>query len=568
MPATQLLDTRTVDLSELFTNGKIYRVPPYQRDYAWSDEQWEDLWNDIVEAQLSGEPHYMGALVVQRQADTALVIDGQQRLATLSVLILAVLDKLRNLYEQAPTEEARRANEERFELLRQRYIGVKDPVSLRSSPRLVLNERNHGICLTRLVELSEPPNVRRLPETNRRLWRAFRYFAEKLGTHLGPTPTGEQLAGFVDKVIARRLAFILITVEDELSAYTVFETLNARGVGLTATDLLKNYLFSKVSRSSDDLLHVETLWREITERVGVDAVPPFLRNFLNAQQELVSKERVFKALRARVTAPGQVFELLGDLERQAEWYKALDDPQDELWQDLPDCRIHVRVLSLFKVTQYRSLMLAAHRAFAHEPRTLERLLRLCVVVSFRFNVIGQRNPNELEKAYNRAAMGVHGGTLRTPSEVHAALRGAYVPDDEFRDAFALRRFRVTAHKKLVRYILGELERHHSGRAVDFEDGGATIEHILPENPGDGWDAFDDATRDRFTARLGNLTLLERGLQKQAGNGSFDQKLAAFATSHYELTRRIDVEEWAPEAINRRQRDMAAWATSVWRFGPE
>ncbi|MDH5640343.1 MAG: DUF262 domain-containing protein, partial [Nitrospira sp.] len=101
MARTNLLNTRTTNLLELIGNGRIYRVPPYQRDYSWEEEQWEDLWNDIID--LRGRPddrHYMGALVVEGKSDREfLIIDGQQRLATLSLLSLAVIAKLRKMAE-------------------------------------------------------------------------------------------------------------------------------------------------------------------------------------------------------------------------------------------------------------------------------------------------------------------------------------------------------------------------------------------------------------------------------------------------------------------------------------
>lgn len=88
MAKTNLLNTRTTNFLELVGNGRIYRVPPYQRDYSREEEQWEDLWNDIVE--LRGRPDdrdYLGALVVEGESDREfLIIGGQQRLATLSVL--------------------------------------------------------------------------------------------------------------------------------------------------------------------------------------------------------------------------------------------------------------------------------------------------------------------------------------------------------------------------------------------------------------------------------------------------------------------------------------------------
>jgi len=91
-----LLDTRTTNFLELIGNGKIYRVPEYQRDYSWQTEQWEDLWNDIIEMQNDRKQrHYMGAMVVKSINDREFqVIDGQQRLATLTLLALAVIKQL------------------------------------------------------------------------------------------------------------------------------------------------------------------------------------------------------------------------------------------------------------------------------------------------------------------------------------------------------------------------------------------------------------------------------------------------------------------------------------------
>jgi len=93
-----LLSTSTINFLELIGSGKTYRVPPYRRDYSWSEEQWEDLWTDIEEMRRSDDRHYMGALVVEARSDRELmIIDGQQRMATLSILALAVIDKLERL---------------------------------------------------------------------------------------------------------------------------------------------------------------------------------------------------------------------------------------------------------------------------------------------------------------------------------------------------------------------------------------------------------------------------------------------------------------------------------------
>lgn len=137
--ARNLLSARTTNFLELVGNWRVYRVPPYQRDYSWDEEQWEDLHTDVLE--LRGDAsarHYMGALVVEGQSDREFsVIDGQQRLATLSIFALAVIDALRR---RADAGEEPNENRERAAALRARFIGEKDPASLVESSKLFLNE--------------------------------------------------------------------------------------------------------------------------------------------------------------------------------------------------------------------------------------------------------------------------------------------------------------------------------------------------------------------------------------------------------------------------------------------
>ena len=127
MAKSNLLKTQDVTFLDLIGNGKKYRVPSFQRGYAWEEEQWEDLWNDIQELlQAPDTKHYMGALVVKALSEREFeIIDGQQRIATLSVLVLSVIHCLHHLPGDAAT---RNANTERAMGLRQDFIGKKIPL--------------------------------------------------------------------------------------------------------------------------------------------------------------------------------------------------------------------------------------------------------------------------------------------------------------------------------------------------------------------------------------------------------------------------------------------------------
>ena len=213
MTRANILDTGTASYLELIGNGKTYRVPPYQRDYAWTQQEWEDLWNDVVE--MRGDPegrHYMGALVVQTHGDREfLVIDGQQRLATISLLALAVIRKLRRMADGGADQER---NRERAAGLRNRFIGEKDPASLVESSRLHLNETDDSFYQDYLVQLEAPLNPRGLPQSSALLWKCYRYFSRQIDQLFGDAQdNGEDIAQILSETVARRLLFILITVD-------------------------------------------------------------------------------------------------------------------------------------------------------------------------------------------------------------------------------------------------------------------------------------------------------------------------------------------------------------------
>jgi len=204
MARSNILNTRTTNFLELVGNGKIYRVPPYQRDYSWEEEQWEDLWNDIVELRENSEDrHYMGALVVEGRSDREfLIIDGQQRLATLSLLALAAICRLKRLSVEGVEQDA---NHERAAGLRARFIGEKDPASLVESSKLFLNSTDDAFYQDYLVQLREPLNPRGLPRSNRLLWDCFRYFVKRLDEEATLAPIGERLAAMLSETVGRQL---------------------------------------------------------------------------------------------------------------------------------------------------------------------------------------------------------------------------------------------------------------------------------------------------------------------------------------------------------------------------
>lgn len=565
MAPRQPLETSTETWADLFSNGKKYIVPRFQRDYSWGEDQWNDLWRDVVALGESDSSHYMGTIVLKQREDGAFeVIDGQQRLATLSILALAVIDAIQSLCDQGQDREK---NEQRVRLLKDRLISAKHPASLHEESRLRLNRNDDGFFQVYLAQLKSPPNPQRLRGSEKRLWLAFEYFRRKLREDKASLITdGAALASFLTDTVAAGIQLIKITVQDDLSAYTVFETLNARGLQLTATDLLKNYLFSLVAQSSSDLDIIQDQWERLVARVSMEDFPDFVYHYLVSLGVDARKQRLFADMRNRVTKREDVFEWMNRLQDAADWYVALADPNDELWHDYPGAREHVRELVLYRVDQYKPLILAARSALKKGPQDLVRLLHMCSVVSFRATIIMHRNTADVLRAYQASVRSVREEGANTAAKIFDGLRSLYPTDDEFERAFANAAFEASGpRKKLVKYVLCVLEGTYESTVPDFESDPGTIEHILPENPSAPWtDDFTPEDRERFTSRLGNLTLLESPLNRAVGIGSMTEKVARYATSKYAMTRAIKDEEWNPASIRSRQEDLARRAVHAFR----
>ena len=551
---------------QLMGNGLSYRVPQFQRDYSWGPDEWDDLWHDLVEL-FSEEPepaHYLGYLVLQSTDNRTFdIIDGQQRMTTLSLLMLAAVSHLTDLAAAGEKDdpELRRADQ-----LRANYIGYLDPVSLVPRSKLTLNRNNDRFYQDYLVPLERVPQ-RGLNASEHLLRRAFSWFRDRIGEWSGSD--GRAVASFVDAAVDK-LFFTVITVTDELNAFKVFETLNARGVRLSATDLLKNYLFSVVSRSGaheTDIRSLESRWEEIVGLLGSEGFPEFLRVFWNSRNRLVRKADLFKTIRSRISGRAEAFALIRDMDRNARMYAALRSPEDVSWSK--EERDSLSQLQMFNVRQPLALLLAAFERMWDDDRPgFGRLLRAIAVLSFRYNVICGRQSNEQEREYNRVACALSARQLGGAAETIRELRRVYPEDDEFRAAFADKELRTTSsrNKKVARFLLFRLERQLSDKDFDFESSKYDVEHVLPEHPADDWDQFDDQQRESFTYRLGNLTLLSANRNRDMGNAGFAAKRPVYRVSQFTTTRRLaeEYDTWTVEKIRSRQTWMAKQATGVWR----
>lgn len=551
-------DTSNWTFRRLLGNGLRYSIPKYQRDYSWDSEQWSDLWYDLMQMLDEGDSHYMGYLVLQTNDDKNYqVIDGQQRITSISILLLAVIKYLKTIGKD---DGEKQFNIKRADTIHSTYIGNLDVLTLTSENKIVLNRNNDDFYRNYLSALQEFPK-RGLKNSDKLMKSAFEFFSSYIKNQY---KTAEDLVNFVETIVDN-LFFTVIIVTDDLNAFKVFETLNARGVQLSSSDLLKNYIFSVAD--SDKLLsaQIDSLdekWAKIADILKETQIADFLRVYWNSTHKTVRKNLLYRTIRDEIKTSQQAFDLLQDMQSQADVYMALKTTEDELWRQSPAVKEDLQLLKLFNVSQPISLLLVAYAKLPESQ--FAKLLHKIVIISFRYNVICNKNPNEQEVAYNKIALSLASGKDLDLNLLKSSL---YVQDAEFEQIFAYKEFANNSrNNKIAKYILGKIEHFESSADIDLDH--STLEHILSDSPDlDIWN-WEEHKVQQFHYRLGNMTLLEYGKNKDLGNADLKTKKNVYKTSTIPMTKKIaesDIEEWSESEIDRRQQDFAKKALGIWQF---
>ena len=550
-------NTSTNNYSTIIGNNKKFIVPKFQRDYSWESEQWDDLWQDVETMISEDDDHYMGYLVLQTDDDkNYLIIDGQQRFTTVTILILAAIKSIKTFVENGVDAKD---NQLRVDNLTQMYIGKMDSVTLVYDNVLVLNRNNDGYFRDYIVKLNDL-RVRNLNSSEKLMKHCFEFFDQKLRNKYS---SGKEYAQFIQTVVDK-LYFTQIVVNDEMNAFRVFETLNARGVQLSSSDLLKNYLFSLVDKNNTHPSRIEILeekWAKLTDNIRTEKLPEFLRYYWNAGHKSIRAKALFKTIRKEITTDKEVFELLDDLYRYSDVYMALTDCNDDLWQQDAEIKQCVGLLNVFRLKQPFSILMAAKLNLSNEmfKKLFKNILKIC----FRYNVICDRNPNDQDGPFNSLAM-----LITKEKRIDYQLLAPIVVDDHvFENSFSDKTFPYTSRNvKIVRYILSTLEKHNgSTQTVSFSDEDATIEHILPQNADEDWD-IDEEKQRQLVFRIGNMCLLEKKLNLAIKNSNFLEKKQKYAQSSYLDSKMIahNYDSWTEDDIIKRQAGMARIAVNIWK----
>ena len=551
--------------AEIMGNAKSYTIPQFQRDYSWGAEQISDLWQDMVQMVDNDAQHFMGYLVFKTNDNKPHeVIDGQQRLTTISLYIIAVLACFQ---EKIDKDEQAEENTKRINFYRNTYIGFLDAVTLKTKLKLTLN-RNNGLYLQDIIRDLGVPRKHDVTATNKKLNRGFAFFKKKLDAL---NLSGADLAQHIESV-ANGLMFITISVTDDLNAYLVFETLNARGMQLSAPDLLKNFLLSTVAQ--DDAYHKDHFddfderWTVILGQLRESNFTDFLRSHVGISRNLPYKKDLYRDLKGNVKTSTQVFDYLRGIENNAPIYAALRNEHDNFWNDYGEgnygkAKLYIRTLKHFNIKTPMSLLMSAFNTYEANPADFVKILQWVTAISIRYNVIGGKIANDQEILYNKLANTLSDQQNLKPEDIKQELKQVYPNDAEFKNAFRNKQMSGEQTNKEIVFLLSQIENHINN---EYEPSlTMTLEHILPQKPKDEWqESFGRDTYNDAIDRLGNLTILTD--KDNMGQQPFERKCEVFKESNLELNKQIATyPSWNMDTLEHYQGWLAKHAASVWKI---
>ena len=556
-------------LGKLLTEAG-FSVPTHQGNYRWTLQQAKQLFDDVLGAiDRKDDAYFVGLMVLMQSTNQRewIVLDGQQRLTTTIMILAAIRNWLRGYTEYM--EFARQ--------LQDTYIGNKEFGETKINPRLCLNVANHDAFEAHVV--NEIPlekttayvKALKRHDPNKGMLEVALYCNTRLAEILKGKPTKEafEIIKTLVKYLRDNVIVIRLVVSSDANAYTIFETLNDRGLELTPLDLVKNYLFGRVDTGKHGmrLKNMEARWVQMLGTLTNVKPVSFLKAYWTSRHGRIQTSNLFETLKEKYKSSDDAEKLSIEMLSVAEQYTALDSYDDPIWSNYPTrVRETVRSLKILGAQQSHSVLLAALAMF--DAGEFDRLIRLMETIIVRYQLIGGGRTGALEIACARLAPMIFEKKITSAGKAFPELKDVYPDDDEFQAAFALKE---ETDNPTVAYLLKRLEKQErinvdGAKAKDLDPGAAlAVEHILPRNPTEDWTKIfpDEDERGSAIYRLGNLCLLS---QDKLGRKKFELKKPTFAASDLHLTSDIAKQaDWNFKAIEWRQAKLAKLAPSVWRY---
>lgn len=555
------IDAGEVQLGKLFTAEYDFAIPDYQRPYAWGKDETLQLLDDLGSSldRDTDEPYFLGSVVLVKEKGvaTAEVIDGQQRLTTLTILFSVLRD--------LAAEPALRVDIQKF---------VEEPEVVWDNrparPRLRLRDRDARFfrekvqkdgAVADLIELSDnhvTTDAQRLIRDN----------ATALHQTLAAWTDDERKRLFV--MMASRTFVVVVSTPDLNSAYRIFSVMNSRGLPLTPPDIFKSKVVGAIAEP--DRAAYSELWEDLEEELGRDE---FGDLFLYLRT-IVSKTRAERSL--LVEFPEQVLRTYSQgngkafiddlLEPYALADQRLINHDFEPGENWDNVNAWLKRLAQLDNDDWRPATLWALRHHKDNPGFLDAFLQKLERLAASFL---------LRRVYTTPRVGRYLELLKQLDAGHGLDASAFELTEEerreTRDRIAGEIYLVNKVRKYVLLRLDSIIAANPGASYNHKI--ITVEHVLPQNPraDSRWvHDFTEEQRAQWTHRLGNLLLLNRTKNSEAQNYEFDVKKSKYFTSRsgaavFALTTQVlSLHEWTPAVVERRQADLTKKLVDEWELG--
>lgn len=522
----------------------LLEVPRFQRSYSWDAENVGEFLADLAEARRKSVDYFVGTVVFASPGADSLrrhIVDGQQRLATTALLLVAVRDTLRDLGRNRQAEEI----EKRF--LRGWVIAADSDME-----RLLLSPNDHGSYQSLLDgNLANVSNA-----AIRTSYEAC--LAHTRGLLTEDDPAGNALIA-LSQQLEHRVQVLVAEASDLPEAYVIFETLNDRGADLTTADLLKNYLFSA---SKDYFRIVESSWTQLESAFDrAEDLVKFIRFDHASRHGQTSGRKLYRAIQAQINGnPRAAQQYVEDLTQAQVIYAAIKDPEDQFWSTVKtDTRDALYAYRRFGFEASMPVLLAAFATWDHDKAA--RLLVKVANWSIRGQFAGRLGGGVADETFNETAKSISAGAAKNQIEVRALMHRIIPSDAEFREAFSSYGDVSPTRAKYLLAMLEKADDQRNSRAeksIEWHRPTTTVEHIMSRSSVQG-----PAAIGAFNT-IGNLALLERRLNKDAASRPFLEKREYYRDSAFELTKRlVSKRTWSTRSVKRRTSELAELACLAW-----
>lgn len=512
--------------------GCYFQIPRFQRPYSWETEQVNQFWKDLNAD--TGNEYFIGSMVAYKiNKHEYGVVDGQQRLTTITVLLCTI----RDLYMKCGDGDRAAGL---HELIERKNLSNKKTYVLKtqtSYPYFADVIQRHGVSKVdheikqeeELLKNSHTIFVNRLEE----LVSAAKKKSKKI----------DLLDKIRDKALALKLIFVVLDNEDD--AYVIFETLNTRGKDLSLSDLVKNHIYRHL-KDTDDVDEAKLKWDTISDVIFKSSsdlsLDTFIYHFWASRYELVPIKNLFPAIRKKITK-GKASQFLNDLLEDVKYYRSIQEPSYNWNKSHKKITEPLGALSLFRISQPLPTILSLVRAFHNKKIKQGKLTSILGdIEKFHFiftAVTSSRSTGGTLAMYSSYARRIH--EARDPNSIGIIvnefirkLKEKTPSFDDFSRDFVQIRYTTnnSKQKPLVKYILTKFAKH-DGCSFKSDADEQTIEHIYPESK------TNKEWTDDIIGLLGNLMLLDSECNEHIGSKDFKAKKAYLVKNNYTLPEKMD-----------------------------